>query len=395
MLSEQEKGRIRRSLACDAPIVLFAAIGVWRHYARDGWAMFQYYTLCSNLFLMLACALRAWYGGTILAGGRYHVPSWAKVLKYLAVCMTSVTFCVVLLILVPMAGGVRAIPYYFFSGAMICHHLLCPALGFVSFVFFDGDGLSDPRLTLWALVPTLVYAAVTTALNVLGALYGPYPFLRVREQSIYISAVWYAAICAMAWVLAYLVWKLALNRGTPRELPAHGGRSDGSPARLPEADAWTVDGYLKDQDCLSGYTYRTIPASVNGCGPVAAYDLRRFAGQDAAFTDVLAEMDGLHLLRVPGPTRMRVMRKYFAKYLPGWREARGRDACLASAAGSRMGVFRYHEQKVPHFVAYIRADGGAYRFFNVCDGAEDKVFSMSAFGREHLLGGSVRLISWD
>ena len=179
--------------------------------------------------------------------------------------------------------------------------------------------------------------------------------------------------------------RLAEYRREVRERTAH----------LDEAGGWTADGYIKDQDCLFRYTYRTIPASGNGCGPVAAFDLRHFAGHDVQFSDVLAEMDGTHLLRVPGPTFLYVMRKYLRKYLPGWREVHGRDACLAAAEKSRMGVFRYHEQKVPHFVAYYRVGDGAFRFFNVCDGAEDAVFAMADFGAEHFIGGSVKLIYWE
>lgn len=162
----------------------------------------------------------------------------------------------------------------------------------------------------------------------------------------------------------------------------------------PEEMAWTADGYIKNQDALPAYTYRTIPTCYNGCGPVAAFNLRRFAGQDARFPDVLAEMDAMHLFHVPGPTEHHVMRRYTAKYLPGAREARGRDASIAAASRSRMGVFRYLEQTVPHYVAYVRAEGG-FRFFNVSDDLEDGVLTMERFAAEHLLGGDVKLICWE
>ena len=160
-----------------------------------------------------------------------------------------------------------------------------------------------------------------------------------------------------------------------------------------EARAWTADGYIKDQDALRSCVYRTMPASINGCGPVAAYNLRRRAGQDAAFADVLDELDAMHPFRAPGPTLMRVMRRYLRRYLPGGREARGRRAAVAAAARSEMGVFRYLEQGVPHFVAYFRAPGG-FRFFNVSDDTEDAVLPMASFAAAHLRGGSVKLIWW-
>ncbi len=385
-LSREEKSALRRSLALGVVLALLGARGAVMSIlaAQPRVSALRFYTLDSNLLLLAACALQAFYEAAILLGRRFFVPSWVRLFKYVAVCTTTVTFFVVVLVLVPMAGGLSALPDALFSGSSLFHHLLCPVLGFLVFVLLDHPLFPDRRVTLWALVPTLLYAAAAIALNLAGVLCGPYPFLRVREQTALQSVLWCAALLAFAWALAYLVWKLALRRSVPPEaLP-------GAPA---EAAGWTADGYLKDQNALCKHTYRAIPACNNACGPVAAFNLRRRAGQDAAFSDVLAEMDELHLLRVPGPTRMYVMRRYFDKYLPGWRETVGREAAVAAAERCRMGVFRYLEQKVPHFVAFYRADEG-FRFFNVCDGAEDVTTSVAAFAAGHLCGGSVRLIWW-
>lgn len=366
-------------------ILILAAVGARIHFSIEGWAMFQYYTLCSNLFLLAACAVQAWYEGGILLGRRLYVPSWVRVLKYFAVCTVTVTFFVVLFILMPMYGGLASAPWFLLKDAMLYHHLLCPVLGFLSFVFVDRAALPDRRVTLWALVPTLVYACISTALNAVRVLDGPYPFLRVHAQPLWASVLWFALILAVAWGLAFLVWKLSLRFSAPRE----------EPPAIPEAAAWTEDGYIKDQDGLSAYPYRTIHASDNGCGPVAAFDLRRFAGQDVRFPDVLAEMEGMHLLRVPGPTFLYVMRRYLAKYLPGFHEVSGREAALAAAEKSRMGVLRYYEEMVLHFIPYYRVEPGRFRFFNVSDAQEDFTSDWAAFAAGHLRGGSVRLIYWE
>ena len=60
-----------------------------------------------------------------------------------------------------------------------------------------------------------------------------------------------------------------------------------------------------------------------------------------------------------------------------------------------MGVFRYHERTIPHFVAYYRADDGAFRFLNIWDDLTDVTMDMAKFGKEHLVGGSVKLIYWE
>lgn len=166
-------------------------------------------------------------------------------------------------------------------------------------------------------------------------------------------------------------------------------------ASLKEADGWTADGYIKDQDHFYHRTYRQSPASGNGCGPVAAFDLRHHAGQSVRFPDVLDEMSAMHPRNVPGPTTMRVMRLYLSKYLPGWREVHGRTAAIAAAKRSRMGLLRYYEESVPHFIPYFRVEDGRFRFFNVSDGQEDFTATWDEFAAGHIRGGSVKLIYWE
>jgi hypothetical protein len=77
------------------------------------------------------------------------------------------------------------------------------------------------------------------------------------------------------------------------------------------------DGYIIDQDMFSAYPYRTMPSNINGCGWIAAYNMRRALGQDVYFDDVRRELDEMFALRVPGPTTMSAMRRYMTKYVPG------------------------------------------------------------------------------
>ena len=154
---------------------------------------------------------------------------------------------------------------------------------------------------------------------------------------------------------------------------------------VPEtAPGWSADGYITDQDAFTDYEYRTIRASRNGCGPIAVYNIRHALGRDAAFAEVLAEMDGLHAVHRPGPTSMRAMRAYLALHLPEMTEHVGRDAALEAARRSRMGILRYSEEKIPHFVSFLRQSDGGCRFFNVNDGLEDYVCSMEMFFVDHV-----------
>ena len=154
-------------------------------------------------------------------------------------------------------------------------------------------------------------------------------------------------------------------------------------------EGFSSDGYIRDQDCFSDLRYRTMPASINGCGWIAAFNLRRFLGQEPDWWEVLRELEGIHLWNVPGPTLMTVIRAYLARYVPQAREVVGREEALAAAARSRAGIFRYREKREPHFVSYLRTADGRFRFFNVADGQEDFTASMETFGQEHLRGGTV------
>ena len=147
---------------------------------------------------------------------------------------------------------------------------------------------------------------------------------------------------------------------------------------------FSPDGYITDQDFFDEYEYRTMQASINGCGWIAAYNIRHFLGDGVRFEAVLDEMDHMHSLRIPGPTTMPVMRAYLQKYIPGMREHEGREAAYQAALQSRAGILRYTEDGVPHFISFIRK-GNAFRFFNVNDGLEDFVCSMESFFKSHVL----------
>ena len=149
-------------------------------------------------------------------------------------------------------------------------------------------------------------------------------------------------------------------------------------------NGFSDDGYIIDQDYFDEYEYRTMQASINGCGWIAAYNIRHYLSHSVSFQAVMNEMDYTHSLRTPGPTTMPVMRSYLRKYIPGMTEHIGREAAYQAALSSRAGILRYTEEDVPHFISFIR-QGSAYRFFNVNDGLEDYVTSMEMFFSTHVL----------
>ncbi len=163
----------------------------------------------------------------------------------------------------------------------------------------------------------------------------------------------------------------------------------------PLSAGFSADGYITDQDCFSSVRYRTMHADINGCGWIAAYNLRHFLGHDIGWQSVLREMDDMHTLRFPGPTLMRVMREYLGKYVPDYRETEGREAAVAAAKKSCAGIFRYQEGYEPHFISFIRVGDNRFRFFNVTDGLEDFCADMDKYAEEHLRHGIVIVLTVD
>ena len=150
------------------------------------------------------------------------------------------------------------------------------------------------------------------------------------------------------------------------------------------------DGYIINQDLFAEFPYRTTTSDRNGCGWIAAYNLRHALGQDVYFDDVRSELDEMHEEKKPGPTLMRIMRSYLDRYVPGFKETGDREA-VEAAAKSLAGIFRYTESGIPHFVAFVKAGNGAhdYRFFNVNDVVLDEVIDMYEFAEGHFLGDPV------
>ena len=155
---------------------------------------------------------------------------------------------------------------------------------------------------------------------------------------------------------------------------------------------FSADGYIVDQNSFSDYRYREMSSDVNGCGWIAAYNFLRAAGRDEAFEAVLRDMDAMIRLRIPGPTPMRVMRRYLTARSDA-RFAAGKARSLTAAERSRAGVLRYWEGKVPHFITFIRQPDGRYRFLNVSDGHEDFLMPMQEFFKTHCLHGFIRVLT--
>lgn len=185
-------------------VAIFALIGLIESFTTSGFMMFQYYTLDSNLFLLVASTILAIYE-IISLKKNTPVPNTVKFVKFMATCTVTLTFLVVLFILVPTLGGFAPM---FFDKCVFWHHLVCPIMAIVTLLTCDEKVDEVKNATFRAFIPTLVYGVIVIILNFTKTLHGPYPFLYVYEQPIYMSFIWAIIVFGGAYGICALLWFL-------------------------------------------------------------------------------------------------------------------------------------------------------------------------------------------
>ena len=96
----------------------------------------------------------------------------------------------------------------FFEPSMLFHHLLCPVFAFYSFVFVEKHDIAGLRDNLRACYFTIFYALSTLLLNILNVIKGPYPFLYVYENPVYLSIFYFIVITGGAFLVSYLIGRI-------------------------------------------------------------------------------------------------------------------------------------------------------------------------------------------
>ena len=185
-------------------ITILEIIGFIIAIGKNGISIMGYYTQDSNLVMLIAAACYSIY---TLFHRDGKTPKWIMVLMYVATCMVTVTFVTVVLVLVPMYvpyGGVNAVLWLLIGGSNLFHHLLAPVIAMTAFLFFEHNFRPDVKTALLAASPTLLYACISTALNAAKVVRGPYPFLYVYEQPLWVSVAWFIAIPGGAFLFALL-----------------------------------------------------------------------------------------------------------------------------------------------------------------------------------------------
>ena len=92
-----------------------------------------------------------------------------------------------------------------FHGGLLYHHTLCPILAIISFCLIEKY---DNLKAIQGVYFTIIYALILIPLNILKIVNGPYPFLKVYEQSILESAFWIVVIFIIVYIIALILKKV-------------------------------------------------------------------------------------------------------------------------------------------------------------------------------------------
>ena len=190
------------SLLLNASVVVLSIIG-FVLTTHEGIQIFEYYTQNSNL---LACISSLLFIIFVIAKKEINnIPFFVMALRYISTCCLELTFIVVVAILAPTMSNnyFEGLIYLLTNGSMLFHHLLCPIISLISFIFFEGDRRLNKKKTIWlALIPTLIYGFIMMLLNVLKVVEGPYPFLMVYNQKWYMSIIWIIVIFVVDYIIS-------------------------------------------------------------------------------------------------------------------------------------------------------------------------------------------------
>lgn len=177
-------------------LVILEIIGLILCLDALGCIDLTYYTIDSNIFLLVSSILYLF--------SRKNPSKIVQFFRYSSTLSVMITFLVVIFVLYPMLDF--NFQYLFLAGPNPYMHVLCPLIALVSFLFFEKNEIENNlKNNFRSLYFTLIYAVILISLNILRIVNGPYPFLKVYEQSVLMSIIWIVVILGFALILSNIL----------------------------------------------------------------------------------------------------------------------------------------------------------------------------------------------
>lgn len=182
-------------------IILFEIIGIVIYILNHSSMDLQYYTHDSNILALITSIIYLCF----VSRGK-ELPKWASLLKYTSTVALSITFLIVIFVLAPIDNFDYR--FYLLDKSMLYFHLICPLLVVISFIFFEEHKISGFKDSIRALYYTFIYSIVLFILNIVKLIDGPYPFLRIRNNSFIVTIIWMLCIVGFSIGISVLLGKL-------------------------------------------------------------------------------------------------------------------------------------------------------------------------------------------
>ena len=175
-------------------IIILEILAFIRAIRHEGRVAIEFYTDLSNLMALITSILYLIF---------YKKENkFINSLYFVTTTMLTITLLVVIFVLGPMYSF--DYKWLILQGSHFIMHLICPVL-FISVYLFYKKRNDNKYLSV---IVTGIYGIVLIILNLLKVVDGPYPFLKVYNQSILTSILWGIILLSVSLVISILLIKL-------------------------------------------------------------------------------------------------------------------------------------------------------------------------------------------
>jgi hypothetical protein len=188
----------KKALICNSIIVLLEIISLILYGIKQHSLSLEFYTMESNLLALITSLL------FIII--RNDNKEFIRDLRFLTTSCLTVTFLVTLFVLLPMMNF--NFKFLFFQNQALFFHAVCPIISIISYTCFEKRSKKEYLGCLY----TSIYGFIMIILNILDKIVGPYPFLRVKDQSIIASILWSIIIIGGSYGIGLLLNTLNKKR---------------------------------------------------------------------------------------------------------------------------------------------------------------------------------------
>lgn len=116
---------------------------------------FRYFTNLSNILVAVFSTMLIPFNINGLISGKYEVPKWLGVCKFVGTTAVTITFVTVVFFLGPTMGWTMM-----FDGPCLYLHALIPILAIISLLFVEVDNPVSFKLSIFGLAPSVIYSII-------------------------------------------------------------------------------------------------------------------------------------------------------------------------------------------------------------------------------------------